>query len=154
MKKIIVSIVIIVLVIGAAGAIAYYHHAKKVTAPSQEAASDQPQPQFAAAGQLTAGLPKDLVLGQNVVPNSSYVIPYTQSNQSTAVYDTTDTVNGIYNQYLTYLQKNGYEVLSKSESTNVNTIYAIISGNNANDVNISIKPDGPKTEVVLSYLKK
>jgi hypothetical protein len=158
MKKTIISIVIIVLVVIAAGAIGYYYHSKSAKAPSVQVTavsqSQQPQPQFATSGQVTSSMPKNLVIGNDVTPNSSYTIPYDQANQSTTVYDTSDGMDSVYNQFLAYFKTNGYEVLNSSQSSTIDTVYAIISGSTPNDVNVTIKADGSKTEVVVSYLKK
>lgn len=156
MKKTIVTIVIVVLVAALIGVLVYAHDAKKVTAPTTMTQASQPKPEYASVGQLTAGFPAGLMLGKNATPVSSYAIPYTTSDQSTVVYVTTDAMTPVYNQYLSYFQQNKYEVLNKSESAKIDTIYAISStaGGTSSDVNVTIVPDGTQSKVTTSYLKK
>lgn len=154
MKKTIVTVVIVVLAAIAATTLYYKHESDNAMKQASLQNGSQPKPQYAAAGQLTSSFPKALEIGKGATTTSSYSIGYTNSNQSTAVYDTTDSISSVYAQYLAYFKTNKYEVLNKSESAKMDVIYAISGGNNPGDISVLITPDGAKTKVTASYLKK
>jgi hypothetical protein len=156
MKKTIVTIVIVVLMVALAGVLIHSHDSKNKSETTMSlTAGFTAKPAYAPAGQVAESFPKALVIGSAATPTASYAIQYATANQSTTTYDTTDKMATVYAQYMTYFSQNKYEVLNKSESSTIDTLYAVTSANGtSSDINVVIVPDGSKTKVTTSYLKK
>src|ERR1700733_9495778 len=120
--------------------------------PTGSTSTSGPQPAYVAPGQLAAGFPKQLILGATTSSVSqSYSINYASStNQYTAVWTSTISLQPLFAQYQAYLAANGW-VVSHTTTTYQNSrgIYAVKGGT---AVNISIIATGTNgSQVTVSY---
>lgn len=108
---------------------------------------------FAPSGQLIAGFPKDLILDSDPAVSGSYSINYSSStNQYTAEWNSSSSMESLYEAYKAYLPSHGWTLFN-----NV-TKYAASRGlyarNAASDVSVAIVAQGSGSQVVLTYLEK
>jgi hypothetical protein len=157
MKKLTTWIVIaVILLIGVAAVFLLLHNNSKNRQQQQQASTakieaNQPKPVYATAGQLTPNFPTELLLGSKQSTQSSFSVSYPSATQSTAVFESTDSKITLYKDYLTYFQKNKYEILSQQANGQTFSIYAIKTGG---DVSVQITQNGKLTKVTVSFLKK
>ncbi len=111
------------------------------------------QPVYAVTGQVVDTFPKDLVMGGNNVTQTSYKVSYANSSQNTAVYDTTDTVATVYQDYLSYLKKNSYDLINNQISAKADSAQIFAIGPNGS-VSVRIDTLGAKAHVSTTYLKQ
>jgi hypothetical protein len=156
MKKIIVTVIVVILV-AAAGAVWYYKDHEKKIVPTPQITQNPitpPKPQYATVGQVVDNFPKNLLIGTAATPKSSYTIAYPNSSQSTTTYETSDSMDGVYGQYLSYFQINKYVVLNKTQSAKIDTISAVNpTGSASNGISVTVIPDGSQSKVTTSYTK-
>jgi len=123
----------------------------------QAGTSHQPaaiiHPVYAATGQVIDTFPKDLVMGGHSVTQTSYKVSYANSDQNTAVYDTTDTVAAVYQDYLSYLKKNSYDLVNSQISAKGDSAQVFAIGSTGS-VSVRIDAVGSKAHVSTTYLKQ
>jgi flagellar basal body-associated protein FliL len=146
-------VIAIVLVIGLGAVFLLLH---KNILPTQNSSTKpsaivEPKPVYAAQGKLTENFPTSLIIGAKPSTQSSFSVNYSNSNQYTAVFNTTDSISAEYNSYMSYFQNNKYEIISHQDTSNLAELYAI---NKDGDVSAQIVPSGKLSMVTVSYLKK
>jgi hypothetical protein len=139
------GIVIVVMLVVVIGALAWWEIA------SQRHGA---LPVFAPAGQLIAGFPKELVLDPAAQISKSYAINYSSStNQYTANWISSSSIDDLYREYLSYFASHGWAVINSSTNTTAfRGIYAVTATEDTNIVINSSGKDG--LAVTLSYVKK
>ncbi len=146
---------IAVLLILIAGGV-YAFHRSVQTKPQtgklkQSAAAIQPV--YAATGEVVDTFPKGWVIGGNNVTETSYKVSYANSSQNTAVYDTTDTVAAIYQDYLSYLKKNSYNLVNNQISARGDSAQIFAIGPKSS-LSVEIAMVGKSTHVSATYLNQ
>lgn len=146
------TLVIIILVVGA-GYLVYRGLKPKPQSGSASHMTVAVQPVFASQGQVIDTFPKDLIMGGDTVTQTSYKVSYANSNQNTAVYDTSDAIGTIYQDYLAYLKKNTYNIVNNQMSAKGDSaqIFAIGAGGS---VSVQITAAGGKSHVSATFLKQ
>jgi hypothetical protein len=146
------GIIVVVLTI----AFIVFWHQKHESAPSTKPSQTQQtvnhiQPTYTSSGQLVPAFPKELVLGTQPTITQSYDVPYSSQNQSATTYQAQDTPDKVFQAYLTYFQSNNYEIISKQQTTERDTVYA---SNKDVDISIIITSKQGKSSVTVNYLNK
>lgn len=121
--------------------------------PSQTATG--PVPVYAAKGQITPQFPKSLILDGLSSVNSSYSINYASStNQYTAIFDTSTSIDVLFKSYRQYFLANGWQIQNAVTSLPTSrSLYAVTSSSEAN-VSITQAQQGSGSRVTISYLAK
>ena len=124
--------------------------------PGQEGTMQQPvtgsAPAYAPQGQLVANFPKELILDNAAVISDSYAINYsTSTNQSTAVWNSSSSMDSLYQSYKQYLPAHGWTI------TNDITKYATSRGLYATKgttevVSVSIVTQHKESQVTVTYV--
>ena len=148
-----ISAIVIVLLV--AGGIFVFRNAAKPKsgAGSSTKTTAVVQPVFAPKGQLVDTFPKELIMGGNSVTQTSYKVSDANSNQSTAVYDTSDAVGTIYQGYLAYFSKNGYSLINKQISANGDSAQTFAIGATGS-ISVQISTAGSSTHVSATFQKQ
>ena len=146
------AIVIVLLVAGCAYAL------RNAAKPKPKAGSPAKmmevlQPVFAPKGQVVDTFPKELIVGGNSVPQSSYKVSYANSNESTAVYETGDSLDTVYQDYLTYFSKNGYRLINKQIAASGGSAQAFAIGASGS-ISVQITTVGSSTRASVTFLKR
>jgi flagellar basal body-associated protein FliL len=153
-KTIWVTVVILVVIIIAAFIVLLLRkHGSQLSTKSNQSQQSQKivQPTYAPSGQLVSSFPKDLLIGIKPTITQSYSLPYKNQSQATTTYLVQETPAEIFQASLAYLNSHSYDVLSKQQAVQSDTIYA--TGNGA-DISVVILPDASQSMVVVSYLTK
>ena len=144
-KKLIILIVILIVVAAGLLIFAQIKHKKtaKVVPPGTAV--------YAPAGQVVSGFPKELILEPNIQASQSYSINYASStNLYTVQWNSTKPIADIYNEYLQYLQVNGWKITNKMTSNpTLRELYAVKPSAQAN---VSIVVKGTGSEITIGYL--
>jgi hypothetical protein len=145
----------VILILAATG-FAYYKISNRNTSDQANDTKHQApatgEKKDAPEGQLALGFPEVLApIGGEI--DSSYVVSYPSSQQSTATFKSSKTVSAEYNSYLNYFTSNKYTILNKQSDKNSANIYA---QNPEADINIVIDhPAGsPTIDIIVSYLRR
>ena len=146
-------VIAIVLIIGLGAVFLFLH--KSILPTSNTATKTNaiaaPKAIYATSGKLTSFFPNYLLMGANENIKSSYSVSFPKATQSTAVFEVSDSMDTIYNDYLAYFKNNKYQLLSHQDGKQSANLYAIdVSG----DVSVQIIPSGKLSRVTVSYLKK
>ena len=148
-----ISVVVIVLLI--TGGIYVFRDADKLKSqtgsPAKTAAAVQPV--FAPRGQLVDTFPKELIMGDNSVTQTSYKVSDANSNQSTAVYNIGDAAGTVYQEYLAYFSKNGYKLINNQISPRGDGAQAFAVGTSGS-ISVQISAAGNSTHVSTTFLKQ
>lgn len=114
-----------------------------------------PVPVYAAQGQLTPQFPKSLILDGLSSVNSSYSINYASStNQYTAIFDASTSIDVLFKSYRQYFLANHWQIQNAVTSLPTSrSLYAITSSSEAN-VSITQAQRGIGSQVTISYLAK
>ena len=120
---------------------------------SNASAIATPKAVYAPSGKLTAFFPNYLLLGANDTIKSSYSVSFPSLTQSTVIFESSDSIDTIYNSYLAYFKsaKAKYELLNQQDGKQLASLYAI---NVYGDVSVQITPSGKLSSVTVSYLLK
>jgi hypothetical protein len=113
-----------------------------------------PRAAFAPSGQLISGFPKELILDQTALIDKSYTIGYAYNlNQYTATWNSSSSMDGLYNQYLNYFTSHGWTITNSSNNiTAFRGVYAVTS---TADTNVVMDDSGQGgLKVTVSYVKK
>lgn len=108
-------------------------------------------PIHAPQGSLVPAFPKDLVPTQAKVTDSYYVAYSPKVTQNTTTLKTTGTITDAYNFYLSYLNKNGYLITSKSLTATQANIYGASA---PSDVNVVMIKQDTGILISITYLTK
>jgi hypothetical protein len=109
-----------------------------------------PTPVFAPQGQLVPQFPTNLILDSNAAISGSYAINYSSiTNQYTAEYDSSSTMPTLYNDYQSYLPKNGWNVTGSL--TTHPTFDAIAASQGHNQLQVVISPYNKESQVTITY---
>jgi hypothetical protein len=112
-----------------------------------------PRAAFAPAGQLTAGFPKDLILGQAATLGESYAINYSPAmNQYTANWTATSSLDDLYRQYTAYFISHGWKITNANIT--LSTLRSIYAATSTADANVVITSGKGGLKVSVSYIKK
>ena len=115
-----------------------------------------PAPIYAAKGQLTPQFPRSLILHALSGVTDSYAIPYNAStNQYTAQFDSSSSVDFIYNDYLQYFISSGWHIMNTIRSGDSRGLYASTS---TGEASVAIEPltigSNTASRVTIGYLTK
>lgn len=154
-KRTILLTVVGALVVFVVAVAANYKYNRNDTANQQvDTTPKQGEKKDAEKGKVIEGFPKELVLNSNGTVTESYSIPYGESTeQFTVNFETSKSIAAEYEAYMTFLEKNGYQIINKNLEANIGNIYAT---NTKADVNFvaSRMAEAKSTSVVVTYLKK
>jgi hypothetical protein len=129
---------------------------QKPKPPSPAALSRQVKPKlleptYAPTGQAVPSFPSTLLLDANSQIAQSYSVPYGNNTQSTVIYDTPDSPDKAYEEYLSVLQSEKYSILTKKQTSTLDTVYATT---NEADISVMISPKSSGSSINISYLHK
>ena len=111
----------------------------------------QVEPTYAPSGQLASTFPTDLLLGAMPDITQSYSLPYNSQNQSTVEYTAQGSPDALFQDYLTYFQANHYGVITKQQTSSLDSLYA---SSMAADISVIIVPGRGQCSINTSFLKK
>jgi hypothetical protein len=138
-KTWILIIVAVVIVILGGIAVSYFH--KSATT----------QILYATKGELVQGFPQNLMLDSDPSVISSYSIVYSKAmTQYTAQWVSSNSMQAEYQDYLSYLQANGWGVINVNVSTSSHSIYAVNTSSSA--ITVLITPALQMSQVTLTYV--
>ena len=154
-KKISLAILVLVLL----AAIGFYLSLSKK--PNQTAKQNPnpnvakgPQPTFALKGETVESFPKELILDTKAQLEQSYKIDYTSQLQSTATFNSSQSMKALFDSYKAYLKTHDWKVTNEITSNPGSLgLYAVSVKANA-EVSAVFIAKGKQTQVSVSYLKK
>jgi hypothetical protein len=108
-------------------------------------------PTYAPQGQLVTGFPQELVLDPTAQLGGSYGINYsTSTNQYTAMWTSSKSLDDLYSAYKTYFQNNGWTI------SNEMTAYAGTKGLHAAkgtaSAGLSVVDNGASRKISVTYV--
>jgi len=109
-------------------------------------------PSYAPPGQVVAGFPQELILGADASFTESYSVNYSSStNQFTAQWDSSSTVDDLVSQYQKYFSANGWTAGMNQTASNS---FQSISATNSNGASalVTIVPQSEGSQVSVTYL--
>ncbi len=110
-------------------------------------------PVYAPKGELTPGFPKALILDSAAVLGTSYSINYSATtNQYTAAWNSSSSIDSLYNTYKTYLPANGWTIVN--ENTKYPAARGLYAQNASSDVSVAIWAQSKDSQIIVTYLVK
>ncbi len=111
---------------------------------------------YAPAGQLIAGFPTDLILGDVSATQESYGIAYsTSTQQSTATFlasgSAKDSVGTLFNAYELYFYHNGWQITGHATAVSTALGMTATKGNATANVTI-VQQSATSSKVTVSYV--
>jgi hypothetical protein len=107
----------------------------------------------APQGQVVSGFPTNLLLGTSTSVSDSYSINYSSStNQYTAEWNSSSSMQSLFANYQKYLPANGWTV--GGTITNYPTLRGLNATNASGTINLSIVAQGKGSQVTLTYVEK
>ncbi len=138
-----------VVVVVVAGGVTWYLLARGPQTPGG------PVPVYAPPGQLVASFPKQLILDNAAAVTNSYSVTHSSSsNQYTAQWNSSSSMDTLYSAYKQYFPANGWTIINDvTQYANARAIYAT---NASSDVSVSIGSGGKEdgSQVSLTYLSR
>jgi hypothetical protein len=147
--KILIILGVLVLVAGAI-VVTSDTAERRVTRFWQSTFSDSTEPvRSDLAGVAPEAIPAGFIVETGAVLNQSYVLTYSDSEQSTAVFSATLTLPEAYTAYQSLLNRDGWTITSKLESTGLASLYALKDERIINVTIIPRLPEGSEISVTL-----
>lgn len=108
---------------------------------------------FAPEGELVAGFPKQLIFDNGAAMNGSYSINYSSStNQYTAAWNSSSSMESLYEAYGAYLPAHGWTILN--DVTKFPTSRGLYARNASSDVSVAIIAQRSGSQVIVTYLAR
>ena len=114
---------------------------------------NQPKPIYgiktdAPAGTVVKSMPDQLIIDKEATVVSSYQTSYESGNVlAVAQFTSTDSIQKIYNDYLSLLKSGKYDITNSKASASLGTINAV---NVASEVSVQITKSNGKSNVVVN----
>ena len=110
-------------------------------------------PVYAPKGQLVSQFSPSLILDKTAAISGSYAINYSPTiNQYTAEYTSPSTVTALYNDYKTYLPKNGWTIVGSL--TTQPTFDAINATKGSDQLQVVISKQDKQSHVTITDVVK
>lgn len=142
-RTVVVLIILIIIIIAASVLIVKFFPKKPAVGV----------PVYAEKGELVSQFPSALILDKTAVVSDSYSINYsTTTNQYTAEYNSSSTVTALYNDYQSYLSKNGWTIIGSL--TTHPTFDAISAAKGTDQLQVVISTQNKGSHVTITEVVK
>jgi hypothetical protein len=144
------ALVIVGIVVVAVAVILFFVWKPNLNLPVGSNGVPMGSPAFAQQGTVVQGFPQNLVLNSPGAVQSSYSIGYsTSTNQYTAQWTSSESVDQLFNDYQAFLASSTWFIANQTSQPGFDTLYL---KNGSSSANVSIFTKNGVTQLLVSYL--